>query len=118
MEDWQREFEFLRIRHWVKETLDLEKIPDLQAILIMVGIQELGLVKENFTKEEKQDLMHIAVCRLLSYDGYYELEGYDEEGWPHWNLIKPVPFTGVENQEKLLQEKLFQYFENLEKENN
>lgn len=70
MEDWELDFEWLKVRHKVKDLLGKTDIPDLQAILFLVGIQELGRVPEGtFTKEEKRDLMHIAVCRLLSYEG-------------------------------------------------
>ena len=44
--------------------------PDLQSILFLIGIQELGQGSRKFSKDEKQDLMHIATCRLLSYFGY------------------------------------------------
>mgnify|MGYP006199939895 FL=1 len=32
--------------------------------------------------------MHIATCKVLSYSGFYLLDGKDAEGWPHWELIK------------------------------
>ena len=70
-----------------------------------------------FTKEEKQDLMHIAVCRLLSYEGYYEFKGRDADGWPHWEQIRKVPARGRDEQEQILKEKVIQYFKDLELEN-
>ena len=42
------------------------KKPDLEAILFLIGMQEYGQLKDKFTKEQKQDLMHVAVCLLLS----------------------------------------------------
>ena len=57
------------------------KKPDMEAILFLVGIQEFGDIREKFTKEQKQDLMHVAVCSLLVPSGYYELESADEDGW-------------------------------------
>jgi hypothetical protein len=56
--------------------------PDLQAILFLIGVQELGRGPMKFSKDEKQDLMHIAVCKLLSQFGYYRLLGQDQDGWP------------------------------------
>lgn len=109
MEDWQLDFEWLQARHWFQEQLGLEKLPDLQGILFLVGVQELGTVRHDFTKEEKQDLMHIAVCRLLSIDGYAELEGYDDENWPHWRLLAAPPYQGVDEQEKWLKLKVIDY---------
>jgi hypothetical protein len=75
----------------------------------------LGRWEANFTKEEKQDLMHIAVCRLLEYDGYYEFAGRDEDGWPHWKPLKPFTGTGVQEQEYFLKVRVIQYFQDAEK---
>ena len=117
METWEFEFEWLRVRHLVKNIFKKEALPDLNAILFLIGIQELGRWQTSFTKEEKQDLMHIAVCRLMSYDGHYEFEGRDADGWPHWKLIKKIPTKGVKEQEQLLKEKAILYFRELEQEN-
>jgi len=116
MEEWEFDFKWLRVRHLVKDHMDREQLPDLNAILFLIGIQELGRWKQNFTKEEKQDLMHIAVCRLLSMDGYYEFVGRDEDGWPHWKQLRSVAIEGVQSQEKLLKEKVIAYFEDWEEE--
>ena len=65
---------------------------DLQAILFLIGIQELGQGYRAFSKEEKTDLLHIAICRLLSNYGYYELEGRDKEGWPHYQTNEKLEY--------------------------
>jgi hypothetical protein len=116
MEAWELEFEWLRVRHLVKEAFGREDLPDLNAVLFLIGIQELGRWPESFTKEEKQDLMHIAVCRLLSYDGYYEFAGRDADGWPHFRLLQPVPIKGEKAQEEVLIRHAVQYFQELEAE--
>lgn len=87
------------------------KKPDLNGVLFMIGVQELGQGVRNFTKEEKQDLMHIAICKVLSLSGFYELEGTDKEGWPHWKLVKKSPFFDLLGQEKLLKMHIIEYFE-------
>jgi hypothetical protein len=110
MEDWQLDFEWLRIQHQVKDALKRDALPDMNAILFLIGIQELGQLRKNFSKEEKQDLMHIAICHLLSTEGYYELEGMDHDGWPHYKVVKPIPAKGVKAQERLLKEKIIAYF--------
>ena len=110
MEDWELDFEWLRVRHIVKEALKHEELPDLNVVLLMIGIQELGFWKKGFTKEEKQDLMHIAICQLLSYDGYYEFIGRDTEGWPHYKLLKTFVPKGQQTQERFLKEKTVHYF--------
>ena len=117
MDTWQLDFEWLRVRHIVKRSFGKAQLPDLNAILFLIGIQELGRWQDNFTKEEKQDLMHIAVCRLLSYDGYYRFAGRDADGWPHYERIKPVPVQGVEEQGTLLKTHIIRYFRELELEN-
>lgn len=116
MEAWKLDFEWLRVQHIVKDSLGRENLPDMNAILFLIGIQELGHVKEEFTKEEKQDLMHIAVCRLLEPEGYFEFEGIDADGWPHYKPVRPFTRKGVDQQEELLKEKVIQYFQHLEKE--
>jgi hypothetical protein len=96
-----------------KLTKIVGKRPNLDAVLFLIGIQELGKGKQIFSKEEKQDLMHIAVCRLLSQCGYYELEGLDKDGWPHWKLVKKLPKFDLEEQEKLLKIQIKEYFSDL-----
>jgi hypothetical protein len=84
---------------------------DLNAVLFLIGVQELGKGNKRFTKEEKQDLMHIGICKVLSLSGYYELEGLDEEGWPHWRVKKKLPHFDLIEQEKLLKMHVIEYFE-------
>ncbi len=112
MEEWELDFEWLSVRHYVKAKFNREDLPNLNAILFLIGIQELGFVKK-FSKEEKQDLMHIAVCKLLSADGYYEYIGRDEENWPHYQVSKIFRIAGVKNQEKLLKTKVIEYFRHM-----
>lgn len=84
---------------------------NMEAILFLIGVRELGVPPREFTKEEKVDLMHIAICRLLSESGYYELSHLDQEGWPHWELVKPLPHTDMFSQVHLLREHILAYFE-------
>ena len=83
---------------------------DLNSVLFLIGTQELGKGNQIFSKEEKQDLMHIAICKVLSLAGYYQLEGIDEEGWPHWKLVKKLPRFDLLDQEKLLKMQILEYF--------
>ena len=88
-----------------------QKPKDLNGTLFLIGVQELGKGHQYFTKEQKQDLMHIAICKVLSYAGFYQLEGLDEDGWPHWKLVKKVPHVDLLEQEKLLKMQVIEYFE-------
>jgi hypothetical protein len=114
MEDWQIDFEWLHVRNSVKDSLQMDKLPDLQTVLFLIGIQELALLKDDYTKEEKRDLMHVAVCELLMEDGYYELEGLDQDGWPHYKLLNPLPHTDLKAQEQFLKTKVIYYFKQRE----
>ena len=53
---------------------------DLQGVLFLIGVQELGKGYLPLNKNQKLEVIHIAVCALLSQWGYYEFEGHDEEG--------------------------------------
>lgn len=117
MDDWQLDFEWLQVRHWVKSAMNRSDLPDLNGILFLIGMQEYGHIRDQFSKEEKQDLMHIAVCSLLSADGYYSFVGRDEDGWPHYEVVKPFRTKGVKEQSRLLKEKVVAYFSELRKEN-
>lgn len=117
METWEFEYEWLRVRHLVQKAFQKDSLPDLNAILFLIGIQELGHWKGSFSKEEKQDLMHIAVCRLLSYGGHYAFLGRDADGWPHYEAKRPVEAQGLEAQEELLKAYAITYFKELEQEN-
>ncbi len=110
MEDWEIDFSWLALRHKVKESFKRETLPDLNAILLLVGVQELGQVRPSWTKEEKQDLMHIAVCHLLSIEGYYAFVGRDADGWPHYEQVKAHDTTGLKTQEAWLKRLLIRYF--------
>ncbi len=85
--------------------------PQIDGILFLIGVQELGTGKQEYTKEQKQDLMHIAVCKVLSYAGFYTLDFVDQEGWPHWKLVKELPHFDLLEQEKLLKLQVIEYFE-------
>jgi hypothetical protein len=86
------------------------KKPDLEAILFLIGIQEFGQLRSKFTKEQKQDLMHVAVCSLFAQSGYYELERKDEDGWPHFRQLKALPDQSLPEQENFLKDHVLLYF--------
>ncbi|MBW8685802.1 hypothetical protein [Chitinophaga rhizophila] len=105
-QQWKRVEEMLTERFGKK--------PNMEAILFLIGIQELNHIKKKFTKEQKQDLMHVATCTLLSQSGYYEVEGRDKDGWPHFKEVQPVPKMSMPEQERFLQEHIIAYFDDLE----
>ena len=111
MQPWELDFNWLRVRHFVRDRLGHERLPDLQAVLMLVGVQELGRWRRDFSKEEKQDLMHVGTCEALSADGYYAFTHRDADGWPHYRAVRPVDAAGHEAQERLLKRALITYFD-------
>lgn len=83
----------------------------MEAILFLIGLQETGLMKEKITKEQKQDLMHVAVCTLLAPSGFYELDGVDSDGWPHFRQLKAMPDMNPVEQENFLKDHVLLYFQ-------
>ena len=107
----------LQQRWWNLEAKLVERFgkkPDMEAILFLIGIQEFGQISEKFTKEQKQDLMHVAVCKLMSQSGYYELGETDKDGRPHFTQLKPMPDMNTMEQENFLKDHILLYFENNE----
>ena len=51
---------------------DIAEDIDLKGVLFLIGVQELQKGIQNFTKEEKQDILHLAVCKLLTPYGYFK----------------------------------------------
>ena len=88
--------------------------PDVKVMLFLIGVQELGQGPKKFSKRQKEELMHIATCRLMSMMGFYELEGLDQDGWPHWKLVKTIPNYTLLEQELMMKSLIISYFEELE----
>lgn len=83
---------------------------DFKGILFLIGVQELGKGYRVFGKDEKVELMHIAVCSLLEDYGYYIYEGKDADGWPHWKSTEKLPSLKPGEQERLIKQAIVLYF--------
>jgi hypothetical protein len=83
---------------------------DLDAIIYLIGVLELGQLHRTFKKDEKINLMHIAICRLLEPFGYYEFELFDDKGWPHYKILEQLPPLKAGEQSVLMKEAIVQYF--------
>src|SRR3978361_166550 len=88
--------------------------PDIKVMLFLIVVQELGQGPRKFSKRQKEELMHIANCRLFSKLGFYELEGLDQDGWPHWKLVKTIPNYTLLEQEMVIKTLIINYFEEME----
>ena len=86
------------------------EIIDLDSIIFLIGIQELGQFQKRFNKQKKLEVIHIAVCKLLSDYGYYEFDHTDNDGWPHYKLIKKLPNLKPGEQTILMKKAIINYF--------
>lgn len=98
--------------NWLKVVDFLEKLttrrPDVNTVLYTIGVQELGKGIIEFSKDDKQNLIHIGTCSVLNE--YYEYTHRDEDGWPHYNQIKEIPFLELKEQVAFLRHHIIQYF--------
>ena len=83
---------------------------ELDGIVYLVGVQELGNFHRKFKKDEKVNLMHIAICRLLEPYGYYDFDFFDDDGWPHYTMKEQLPPLKAGEQAVLMKEALVNYF--------
>lgn len=84
---------------------------DLQSLLFIIGLQELAHGHRKLTKDQKLDVMHVAICTLLQAYGYYNYEGRDEDDWPHWSINEKLPHLAAKDQERLIREAIINYFD-------
>jgi hypothetical protein len=99
-EDW------IKVRSYVNELTG--KRPDINGILFLIGMTEIGQMRE-FSKEEKQDLMHIGLCALFE-DVYYKRTHQDDDGWLHFDEIGVIEKIVLRDQENLIKEKIIGWF--------
>ena len=107
--DYDVELRFQAVKKELEESFG--EGMDVQAMLFLIGVNELGIGYKDFSKSEKTDLLHVAICTLLEPFGYYEYEKRDEENWPHFKLIKELPNLNDREQQHLIKEALIDYFE-------
>lgn len=106
--DKELEQEFDKVREALSEQFGQEL--DMQGILFLVGVQELGKGYRKFKKDEKLNVMHIAICTLLEPYGYYAFEGLDKDGWPHWKVNEKLPPLKPAQQGRLMMQAIVEYF--------
>ena len=90
------------------------EILNLDAIIYLIGVQELGKGAVEFQKDDKVNLLHIAICRLLEPFGYYEFDYFDEQGWPHYKTLEELPTLKAGEQTILMKEAIVFYFKERE----
>ncbi|PIE50098.1 MAG: hypothetical protein CSA38_05095 [Flavobacteriales bacterium] len=88
----------------------VEKNAPVETMLFLIGVQELGSGMQKYTKDDKVNLVHIAVCRLLEPFGYYRFSHYDDDGYPHFETIEELPELKPNEQQILMKKAIVQYF--------
>lgn len=83
---------------------------NLDGIIFLIGVHELGKGYINFSKDDKLNLMHIAICRLLEPFGFYKFKGFDREGWPIYINIEKIPTLKSNEQILLIKKAIIDYF--------
>lgn len=99
-----------KIETFFIENFQTEKNAPIETYLFLIGIQELGSGRQKYSKDDKVNLIHIAVCRLLEPFGFYQFEDYDEEGWPIYKQLEELPELKPNEQQLLMKKAIIQYF--------
>ena len=85
---------------------------DIAEMLFVVGLQTFGRPCGNLSREDKMALMHIGTCAVLEPYGYYRMTGRDADGYPQYELLRPVEARAAADGQ-LLKEALVKYFADL-----
>ena len=75
---------------------------ELDAIIYLVGVQELGQYHKKYKKDDKLDLMHIAICRLLESTSRYL--------WEYYTIKEELPPLKSGEQSVLMKQAIVDYF--------
>lgn len=98
------------VEQFFEKNFDTEKNVPVETMLFLIGVQELGSGKQKYTKDDKVNLLHIAVCRLLEPFGYFKFSHYDEDGYPHFEALQDLPELKPNEQQLLMKKAIIQYF--------
>jgi hypothetical protein len=108
-EEFQNEWLYLikRLEMQFGEGLEME------GIILLIGTNELGKGYLKFSKQEKMEVMHIGVCKILEPEGFYRFTGTDTDGWPHYEAVKPLPPQKPGEQMVRMKKAILGYFKNI-----
>lgn len=87
----------------------------LEGVLLFIGLREAGLGFTDLSKEDKEELIDMATCVVLSASGYFVQKGVNPQGLPVFerNTDVPIPKLSVKEQETLLKQHIVNYFEEI-----
>ena len=81
----------------------------LKGVLYLIGVQELNLGIKQYEREEKVNVLHVAICKILTPFGFYKFDRIDEDGWPHYIELKAIKNLSENQQELLMKEAIIKY---------
>ncbi|MFA5574729.1 MAG: hypothetical protein WC994_06690 [Brumimicrobium sp.] len=110
--DYQIEIKFKNLLNKLGEKFNGPM--DMESVLFLIGVQELGNGYQKFSKRQKLELIHVATCTILIPYGIYEKIGRDEDNWPHFKLVKELPALEEAEQTHLIKEAIMAYFEDMD----
>ena len=105
MEDLEKEWGRLIVR--LEKQFDSEI--NLKGVLYLIGVQELNFGSYKFDRNEKLNVLHVAVCKILVPYGYFVFEKIDEEGWPHYKEKKALKNLSNIEQKNLIKKAIIKY---------
>ncbi len=101
--------------NWEELLLKISKkfnvLADFNFLLFLIGIQERGQGYQNYSKDEKMDMINLARCKLFEQKGFYKQKGFDEEGWPEFEVVKKVEDLLPSEREGILKKAMMEYFD-------
>jgi len=106
--DFDTELRFQKLINFLKPTFEMDL--DLTALIYLIGLNEAGFGFRVYSKQEKMDLMHVAICTLLAPGGYYEFSHRDDQNWPHFTVVQSLPTLNEMEQKHVLKEAVIDYF--------
>ncbi len=89
----------------------LGKYPDLEDLLLFIGVYESGRPPKKFTEKEILELKQMAICTILAPAKYFELMWVDDTGWPHFRNLERVPEMSIPEKETFLKPYVLMYAE-------
>jgi len=83
--------------------------PTVLSLLFIIGLGETPS-QPAYTKEQKQDVIHVGLCKILEQVGVYRFSHLDDEQWPHYQLNDNAKEINIEKQENYIKQLIIQYF--------
>lgn len=111
MEQWEIDFSWLKVQHFIKDKLGASSLPKLESVLFIIGLQETGVYKREYSKEEKIGITNAGTMAVLSQNEYFRKTGTDLEGWPVWEMVKPYEPENELFRQNELKVMIIRYFE-------